>query len=277
MWKRSEVEGLTGLERHVIQNLCNKNASRDAIGFWEPAVMKPGYSRFDEGDLLAFYLVRQITRSGFSPSEVGRLVYELPGEGRALEEDLQRKKEDLEDRRRELDDQAEALGRLRRAALAAPDWRLRTVMELQLKASARHAAELARRDVELSGASCARVRFCLEVFSEQMVRGIWDDASAGLYAALRELLHESASLESEEALGGYRVAVENAGGVEEGVGVGGVARLHQALARALATYLSETENGVPIELAFGKQSFVCLGRLASAYASRLTSCNRQTS
>lgn len=81
MWKRSEVEGLTGLERHVIQNLCNKNASRDAIGFWEPAVMKPGYSRFDEGDLLAFYLVRQITRSGFSPSEVGRLVYELPGEG----------------------------------------------------------------------------------------------------------------------------------------------------------------------------------------------------
>ena len=115
MWKRSEVEGLTGLERHVIQNLCNKNASRDAIGFWEPAVMKPGYSRFDEGDLLAFYLVRQITRSGFSPSEVGRLVYELPGEGRALEEDLQRKKEDLEDRRRELDDQAEALGRLSEA------------------------------------------------------------------------------------------------------------------------------------------------------------------
>ena len=54
MWKRSEVERLTGLGRHTIQDLCNQNTSRDGLGFWEPAVMKPGYSRFDEGDLLLF-------------------------------------------------------------------------------------------------------------------------------------------------------------------------------------------------------------------------------
>ena len=77
MWKRSEVERLTGLGRHTIQDLCNQNTSRDGLGFWEPAVMKPGYSRFDEGDLLAFYLVRQLIKVGFTAAEVGPIVLEM--------------------------------------------------------------------------------------------------------------------------------------------------------------------------------------------------------
>lgn len=77
MWKRSQVEQLTGLTRHTIQDLCNPNTAGDGLGFWRPAVSKPGYSRFDEGDLLAFYLVRQLTKAGFTLREVEPAVFDL--------------------------------------------------------------------------------------------------------------------------------------------------------------------------------------------------------
>ena len=40
MWKRSDVERLTGLTRHMIQDLCNPNTTGDGLGFWEPAISK---------------------------------------------------------------------------------------------------------------------------------------------------------------------------------------------------------------------------------------------
>ena len=64
MWERSQVERLTGLSRHMIQDLCYHNTKGGGLGFWEPAVSKPGYSRFDEGDLLMFRKTNQLPPVG---------------------------------------------------------------------------------------------------------------------------------------------------------------------------------------------------------------------
>ena len=77
MWERSQVERLTGLSRHMIQDLCYHNTKGGGLGFWEPAVSKPGYSRFDEGDLLMFYLVGQLKRAGFTLREVEPTVFAI--------------------------------------------------------------------------------------------------------------------------------------------------------------------------------------------------------
>ena len=145
MWRRSEVEQLTGLGRHTIQDLCNQNTSRDGLGFWEPAVMKPGYSRFDEGDLLAFYLVRQLTRVGFTPAEVGSVVLEMAEKDDTFVCALRKRAHILVNQRSEIDAQVAALERFEEAASSSvPEERLYAVMTGELAASAGRAIISAR-------------------------------------------------------------------------------------------------------------------------------------
>lgn len=241
MWKRSEVEQLTGLSRHTIQDLCNKNTSRDGLGFWEPAVIKPGYSRFDEGDLLAFYLVRLLVRAGFAPAEVGPAVLGMTGTGDEFAAALKRKACDLHKRRVELESQLAALERLDEAVGGAPEERLYDVMASELAASASRALDAAESDLVASDALRTKARAWLGEVAGSLVPAIHGDA----ITVCLEDIEACLSRPSEE----------------------GVVSHERALAaRALAHFLSEPENGVPIELAFGKGSFSRLRTAAQSWS-----------
>ena len=243
MWRRSEVEQLTGLGRHMIQDLCNQNTSRDGLGFWKPAVMKPGYSRFDEGDLLAFYLVRQLTKVGFAPAELGSIVLEMTEKGDAFVCALRARAHVLANRRSEIDMRMAALERLEEAAASsAPEERLYAVMTSELMASAERAIEAAASELQVSGAVRDRAR-------ERLVR-----AARDLVASIRGEAVSASVDEVETCLTAGHIAED--------------APDEQALlARAAALFLSEAENGVPVELAFGRGSFVRLRQAALACAS----------
>ena len=241
MWKRSEVEQLTGLSRHTIQDLCNRNTSRDGLGFWEPAVIKPGYSRFDEGDLLAFYLVRQLTKAGFVPAEVGQTVLEMTEAGDGFAAALRQKARDLNVRRAELDAQLKALERLESAAQGAPEERLYLVMATELAASAERALDVAASELRTPDEIREQVRETLVEMARELVPVIRGEGAA-------------LSLVDIE---GYLARPSNGERASE----------RQVLTvRALARFLDEPENGVPIELAFGKGSFSHLRHMARTRA-----------
>lgn len=240
MWRRSEVEQLTGLGRHTIQDLCNQNTSRDGLGFWRPAVMKPGYSRFDEGDLLAFYLVRQLTKVGFTPAEVGPVVLDMAESDDAFVCALRKRAYILVDQRSEIDAQVAALERFEEAAAAsAPEERLYAVMTVELVASAERAVDAAAFELRASGSSCEWARARLV------------GAARDLVAVIRgEVV--GVSLDEAEACLAAGCAAE------------GTSCEQDLLARAVARFLSEAENGVPVELAFGRGSFMRLRQAALA-------------
>lgn len=158
MWKRSDVERLTGLTRHMIQDLCNPNTSGDGLGFWEPAISKPGYSRFDEGDLLAFYLVRQLMKAGFTLKEIESAVFDLMEDDDSFERTLRRKATVLHRRRAELDSKLSALEYLEVAATAVTDDRLYAVMEVALTQSAERAVHVATTEAQAAEADEELVR-----------------------------------------------------------------------------------------------------------------------
>lgn len=240
MWRRSEVEQLTGLGRHTIQDLCNQNTSRDGLGFWKPAVMKPGYSRFDEGDLLAFYLVRQLTKVGFAPAEVGPVVLEMTEKGDAFVRALRTRAHVLADRRSEIDMQLSALERFEEAAAGStPEERLYAVMTSELVASAERAIDVAASELRTSDSVRERVRARLAGAARDLVASIRGEA-VGL------------SVDEVEAC------------LAAGYAAKGVSCERVLLARAVAHFLSEAENGVPIELAFGRGSFARLKQAALA-------------
>ena len=242
MWRRSEVEQLTGLGRHTIQDLCNQNTSRDGLGFWRPAVMKPGYSRFDEGDLLAFYLVRQLTKVGFTPAEVGPVVFEMAEKDDTFVCALRKRAHILANQRSEIDAQVAALERFEGAvAGSTPEKRLYAVMTVELAASAERAVNAAA--LELRSSSSARE------WARARIVGVARD----LVAVIRGEV-AGASIDEAEACLAAGCAAE------------GTSCERALLARAVARFLSEAENGVPVELAFGKGSFVRLRRAALACA-----------
>lgn len=242
MWKRSEVEQLTGLSRHTIQNLCNKNTSRDGLGFWEPAVIKPGYSRFDEGDLLAFYLVRQLTKVGFAPAEMESVVYEMTEKGDAFVRTLRERACALANRRSEIDARMSALERFENAVAGnIPEERLYAVMTSELVASAERAAAAAALELESSDESHERVRARLTGMARALAASVRGEAP-GIDVD-----------EVEACLAAERIS--------EGASCEQV-----LLARAVAHFLGEAENGVPVELALGKGSFARLRQVASACA-----------
>ncbi|OUO34783.1 hypothetical protein [Olsenella sp. An290] len=237
MWRRSEVEQLTGLGRHTIQDLCNQNTSRDGLGFWEPAVMKPGYSRFDEGDLLAFYLVRQLTKVGFTPAEVGPVILSMTEKNDEFAGALRKRACALGTRRSVIDEQLAGLERLEEAAAdSASDQRVYIVMERELAASAGRAVDAAARELRATDALRVKVEARLGEIARSLadaVRGEEARLSIGDVEADLTRLHDG-ERSDEQVL----------------------------LARALMHFLSEAENGVPVELALGKGSFARLRQLA---------------
>lgn len=304
MWKRSDVERLTGLTRHMIQDLCNPNTSGDGLGFWEPAISKPGYSRFDEGDLLAFYLVRQLMKAGFTLKEIESAVFDLMEDDDSFERTLRRKATVLHRRRAELDSKLSVLEYLEVAATAATDDRLYAVMEVALTQSAERAVRAATAAVRAAEAAeadegsvrCGMRELVAAVLSvlrgegapaEVGGRGIaplvagWaravadllaDDAAPATASAQRLIREMAHSVAGEGAsAGGHAGSVHDAlasecsGNACEALASECTSGVRDALAvRALAAFLNESENGVPIELVFGEGSFAFLAQAAVA-------------
>lgn len=297
MWKRSDVERLTGLTRHMIQDLCNPNTSGDGLGFWEPAISKPGYSRFDEGDLLAFYLVRQLMKAGFTLKEIESAVFDLMEDDDSFERTLRRKATVLHRRRAELDSKLSVLEYLEVAATAATDDRLYAVMEVALTQSAERAVRAATAAVRAAEAAeadegsvrCGMRELVAAVLSvlrgegapaEVGGRGIaplvagWaravadllaDDAAPATASAQRLIREMAHAVAGEGASAGGR-----AGSVHDVLASEGTGSARDALAvRALAAFLNESENGVPIELVFGEGSFAFLAQAAVARANNM--------
>ncbi|WP_418742194.1 hypothetical protein [Enorma massiliensis] len=308
MWKRSDVERLTGLTRHMIQDLCNPNTSGDGLGFWEPAISKPGYSRFDEGDLLAFYLVRQLMKAGFTLKEIESAVFDLMEDDDSFERALRRKATVLHRRRAELDSKLSVLEYLEVAATAATDDRLYAVMEVALTQSAERAVRAATAAVRAAEAAeadegsvrCGMRELVAAVLSvlrgegapaEVGGRGIaplvagWarvvadllaDNAApvtAGAQRLIREMAHAIASGRAGSVCNA--LASEGAGNVCDALATEGASSARDALAvRALAAFLNESENGVPIELVFGEGSFAFLAQAARIACSEYGSSNQ---
>lgn len=298
MWKRSQVEQLTGLTRHMIQDLCNPNTQGDGLGLWEPAVSKPGYSRFDEGDLLAFYLVRQLMKAGFTLREAGPAVFDLLEEDDAFTGALKDKEADLRTRRDELDGKLSTISYLEAAAAHPVDDRLFAVMEAAVMQSVRRAAsstcmaregvgEAGARDAcmveQTMGAFAAEVLNCLRgaplsAKFKEVRRAVSDaahtDASpSGVEAAravallARTLLDATAA--DEDAYGGRAMASGTERVRDASSQLGDSRRLEAMLMQALASFLAEPENGVPVELVFGEGSFVFLARANAACVRQL--------
>lgn len=207
--------------------------------------MKPGYSRFDEGDLLAFYLVRQLIKVGFTAAEVGPVVLEMAEKDDAFVCALRKRAHILVNQRSEIDAQVAALERFEEAAAgSAPEERLYAVMAAELEASAERAVNVAA--FELRAPDSAR-----EWAHSRLV-----GAARDLVAVIRgEVV--GVSLAEAEACLMARCAAK------------GTSCEQVLLARAVARFLSEAENGVPVELAFGKGSLAHLRQAALACAPAL--------
>lgn len=291
MWERSQVEKLTGLSRHMIQDLCYHNTKSGGLGFWEPAVSKPGYSRFDEGDLYMFYLVGQLKRAGFTLAEVESAVSDILEDGDALEQTVRAKARMLHDRRAEYDGKLAALECLADAVAAQPTERLFAVMEAALVRSVERAIEVAthRQDVEAEVADRVRAGLSEVVaWLLAVLRGDEDAAGRGsecpaLIERVTELIADGAAptcVAAKQVIWdvAHKVARgrvpdadrDGAHGVRGSADAGDAASWFAVC--ALATFLSEAENGVPIELVFGNGSFAFFAQAAHACAADTDGC-----
>lgn len=280
MWERSQVEQLTGLSRHMIQDLCYQDTKRGGLAFWEPAVSKPGYSRFDEGDLLMFFLVGQLKRAGFTLAEVEATVFDILEEDGALTSTLRKKAHALHERRAGLDGQLTALECLEDAAAAEPSERLYAVMASALAQSVDRAIAAAAERTQATGGSGVadrlaaerlRTRFlCLARALIAALQGVAErDEATQDGAALATVAREIRDLVADgcdpccpaarRAVGQlvrYLATDEAAEGAE-------TAGRRLALC-ALAAFLGDAGNGVPVELVLGNGSFAFLGKATAA-------------
>lgn len=273
MWERSQVEQLTGLSRHMVQDLCYQNTKRGGLGFWEPAVSKPGYSRFDEGDLLMFYLVGQLKRAGFTLREVEDAVFDILEEDGALDETLRAKARALHARRAELDDQLAALECLEDAADARPGERLYAVMEGALLGNASRAVEEAARLERAAAEDVALAQAGFERFIQELLAELRGEEIANLqiadeFAEIRRDVEHLLSVEIDPCSAEARVLVSH---LVRHIACGGCTTAAEAststqclVSRAIALFLSDAANGVPVELVFGNGSFVFLAQAARA-------------
>lgn len=275
MWERSQVERLTGLSRHMIQDLCYHNTKGGGLGFWEPAVSKPGYSRFDEGDLLMFYLVGQLKRAGFTLREVEPTVFAILENDDSLVRTLQGKADELHARRAELADQLSALECLKDAVSSKPADRLYAVMEAVLVQSVDRAVEDAGQGLDATREEVDTVHALLL----DVARGMMGELRYG--ADCFDAADDMSG--AQRCLGEARASVANLlrrGMVPTGpVACGFVRRVSRKLARrcaldtpvetrahadlimrALAHVLGDVESGVPVELLFGNGSYAFLSQ-----------------
>lgn len=276
MWERSQVEQLTGLSRHMVQDLCYQNTKRGGLGFWEPAVSKPGYSRFDEGDLLMFYLVGQLKRAGFTLREVEDAVFDILEEDGALDETLRAKARALHARRAELDDQLAALECLEDAAEVQPSERLCAVMETATLRNAMHAVEEAARAERVTAEEVALVRAGFEQFVRELLMELGEDElleapAADEFAELRQRVERLLAAEADPAGAEARLFVNRLvqhiagdGNASDAGDVGVAERSERVTLRALALFLGDAANGVPVELVFGNGSYAFLAQAACA-------------
>lgn len=299
MWKRSEVEQLTGLTRHMIQDLCNQNTSGDGLAFWVPAVSKPGYSRFDEGDLFMFYLVKQLSKAGFALIEIESVVQSMLEDGREFQARLQRKQLELAARRRELDAKLRAVATLEDAADAAPEDRPYVMAARALHTGAFRSLAWAARetsaDDEMHQAVGNAINYVFPIAIEVMG---WDTTGErSRNCAQNDALSAGKDDQTRirHALDACRIHVsklaqdcsrfDDASGqrlvqhVVDGFcsltrSIASPLRLHTPaleclVATTLVHFFSQAENGVPVELACGKGSFAFLKRAACAYKSKV--------
>ena len=116
MWLRSEVEQLTGVAKRKIQRLCDQNMNKDGLAFWKPAVSKPGYSEYDETDLLVFLLVGKFCAAGYTLREIKPAFADMACSSEGFARSLKGKRDHLERERARIDAELEALGQIEAAA-----------------------------------------------------------------------------------------------------------------------------------------------------------------
>lgn len=275
MWERSQVERLTGLSRHMIQDLCYHNTKSGGLGFWEPAVSKPGYSRFDEGDLLMFYLVGQLKRAGFTLREVEPTVFAILENDESLGRTLQGKADELHARRAELADRLSALECLEDAVSSKPADRLYAVMESVLVRSVDRAVEDAGRGLGATREAVDAVHALLIDVARSLMGELRcgasrvdtvDDATgmqlcigeakAGVTSLLRRGMVPTGAIACRFV---RRVSRKLARGCAPAAP--GEVRVHADLiTQALAHVLDDVESGVPVELLFGNGSYAFLAQ-----------------
>lgn len=298
MWERSQVEKLTGLSRHMIQDLCYHNTKSGGLGFWEPAVSKPGYSRFDEGDLYMFYLVGQLKRAGFTLAEVESAVSDILEDGDALDRTVRAKARSLHARRAEFDGKLAALECLADAVAAQPTERLFAVMEAALERSVERAVQAAAFVQDTDTEVAERVRTGLSTAVDWLLAVLRGDADAAdadgspdSGQRCRALVERVAELIADEAEPTCAAAKQVVWDIADTVACGRVRADSGGLAavganelmgadddaaafavRTLAAFFSEAENGVPIELVFGNGAFAFLAQAARACAADTDGC-----
>ncbi|MDM8300213.1 hypothetical protein [Collinsella tanakaei] len=275
----------------MIQDLCYHNTKSGGLGFWEPAVSKPGYSRFDEGDLYMFYLVGQLKRAGFTLAEVESSVSDILEDGDALEQTVRAKARMLHDRRAEYDGKLAALECLADAVAAQPTERLFAVMEAALVRSVERAIETAAHVLDVDAKVAARVRMGLDravAWLLGVLRG--DEDATGCCSECPALVGRIVELVADGAAPTCTAAKQVIWDIAHKVACGqvsdadrdgaddvrGSADVGDAASRfavcALATFLSEAENGVPIELVFGNGSFAFFAQAARACVADTDGC-----
>lgn len=294
MWQRSEVERLTGLSRHAIQDLCNQNTTRDGLGFWVPAVSKPGYARYDEGDLLAFYLVKQLTKAGFTLAEVEPVVFGMLEDDGSFERALQGKEQRLAAQREAVGAKLATLAHLEDAVPVVPEQRLYAIMGEMLEENARAALCAVADGTQLAEGERAYAAECLRAFAHLLLAVIqgeyprfWRRDAAGDAAGenrATQLQQTTAHLKNLMGREEPGSAAAQAFVVEMMQGLVGMPtlpdaacdqgardELRAATAKTLAAFCAMPENGVPIELVFGNGSFAYLARAMRAWADTQTS------
>ena len=289
MWQRSEVERLTGLSRHAIQDLCNQNTTRDGLGFWVPAVSKPGYARYDEGDLLAFYLVKQLTKAGFTLAEVEPVVFGMLEDDATFAQALQSKEERLAEQQEAVGAKLAALAHLEDAVPVVPEQRLYAIMGEMLEEHAQEALRITAESAQPTEEEHALAAEQLRAFANMLLAVIQGEyprfwrrsASSNVVGAnhatrFQQLMAHLNSLMKREAPESGVAQSFVAEMVQEFLGTSdssdaecrkkGSVRLQTMTVEALAVFCAMPENGVPIELVFGNGSFAYLARAMRAWA-----------
>lgn len=263
MWKRSQVEKLTGLTRDMIQPLCYQNKKNGGYGFWVPAVHRPGYSRFDEGDLLMFYLVGQLKRAGFTLEEVEPVVLDIFDDGGTSITAFRAKTQSIHAKRAKLDSQLAMLECLEESISGSHSDRVYSVMEQSMRRSMTRATDGVRLELgasrELEEAVLARLLCAVELLVSTL-KGEADQGSLTRISAIRQLVGQSDGAPDNEAKCAFcEIVAEIAKGAED---VGGEILPAELVLRSLDRFLAEAENGVPVELVFGEGSFAFLAATA---------------
>lgn len=280
MWERSQVEQLTGLSRHMIQDLCYQDTKRGGLAFWEPAVSKPGYSRFDEGDLLMFFLVGQLKRAGFTLAEVEATVFDILEEDGALASTLRKKAHAIHERRAGLDGQLTALECLEDAVAAEPSERLYAVMASALAQSVDRAIAAAVERTQAAGGSGVAGELAVERLRSRFLglvgaliaalQGVAErDGASQDVISLATVAREIRDLVADGCDPGCPAARRTVGQLVRYLAADEAAEGTETVGRrlalcALAAFLGDAGNGVPVELVLGNGSFAFLGKATAA-------------